>query len=163
MTPAGRPASCSSSIISRLESGVSLAGFQITVFPAAMAPRLMPSGMAAGKFQGLMTATTPSASYCVVTCSSGMGYTGLPCAHRRVSRANTSKWSTHSAISPSASLQFLPFSNVMTALNSMRRARSRSAARLKMLTRCRGSLCRHVRKVSAAAVTARSSWSGVAF
>ena len=87
----GRPASNSSSTIRYDESGVSPAGFHRTVFPAASAPSAMPSGMALGKFHGLMHATTPSGSYTVVTCSSGMGYTALPCAQRSVSRAKTSK------------------------------------------------------------------------
>jgi len=44
------------------ESGVSVAGFKTTVLPAMSAASVFQLGMATGKFQGVMQATTPSGS-----------------------------------------------------------------------------------------------------
>ena len=40
--------------------GASLEGFRITVFPVTMEAAVMPAIIASGKFQGGMTAPTPS-------------------------------------------------------------------------------------------------------
>ena len=44
------------------EAGVTLAGFQRTALPKARAGAIFQAGVAMGKFQGLMTATTPTGS-----------------------------------------------------------------------------------------------------
>ena len=41
-------------------SGVRVAGLKTTVFPATSAGAIFHTGMATGKFQGVMQATTPS-------------------------------------------------------------------------------------------------------
>ena len=61
-TPAGTPASCASSTRASEVSGVSSAGLQTTVQPAARAGAILRAIMAAGKFQGVMAATTPTGS-----------------------------------------------------------------------------------------------------
>jgi hypothetical protein len=43
-------------------SGVRVAGLKTTVFPATSAGAIFQVGMATGKFQGVITATTPSGS-----------------------------------------------------------------------------------------------------
>jgi len=59
-TPGGRPASSITSRKTWALAGESLLGLSTTVLPAAMAAAAMPTGMARGKFQGGITATTPS-------------------------------------------------------------------------------------------------------
>ena len=44
----------------RAVSGVSVAGLKTTVLPATSAGAIFQTGMATGKFQGVMQATTPS-------------------------------------------------------------------------------------------------------
>src|SRR5450830_913245 len=61
-TPAGRPASWASLARARAVSGVSSAGLATTVQPAARAGAILRAIMAAGKFQGVITATTPTGS-----------------------------------------------------------------------------------------------------
>ncbi len=61
-TPSGRPDSSASSPIRSALSGVSSAGLTTTVLPAASAGAKPHPAMAMGKFQGTMTATTPSGS-----------------------------------------------------------------------------------------------------
>ena len=59
-TPAGSPASASSSASSRDADGSFSLGFSTTEFPAAMAIGTNHSGTIAGKLNGEITATTPS-------------------------------------------------------------------------------------------------------
>ncbi len=59
-TPAGSPASSITSTSFHPIVIVSLAGLRTTVFPVTIAATVMPVRMASGKFQGGMTATTPS-------------------------------------------------------------------------------------------------------
>ena len=62
-TPAGTPA-CSARCTRASEvSGVSSAGLQTTVHPAASAGAILRAIIAAGKFQGVMAATTPTGSF----------------------------------------------------------------------------------------------------
>ena len=65
MTPAGTPARSASSAIASADSGVSLAGLQTTVQPAASAGAIFRASIAFGKFQGVMHATTPTG--CLMT------------------------------------------------------------------------------------------------
>ena len=64
-TPGGRPASANSSARARAVSGVCSAGFRTTVQPAASAGATLRVTMAAGKFHGVMAATTPTG--CLIT------------------------------------------------------------------------------------------------
>src|SRR6185503_18430163 len=57
--PGGRPASSASSPNSRAVSGVSDAGFKITVHPAASAGANFQLAMLSGKIQGTIAPTTP--------------------------------------------------------------------------------------------------------
>src|SRR5581483_8644361 len=59
-TPAGNPASASTCARRIAVSGAICAGFQITVFPNASAGAIFHAGIAAGKFHGVITATTPT-------------------------------------------------------------------------------------------------------
>ena len=59
-TPAGTPASSPRAAIASADRGVSLAGLQTTVQPAASAGAILRASMALGKFQGVMQATTPT-------------------------------------------------------------------------------------------------------
>src|SRR5206468_6442081 len=61
-TPAGTPAASASLTSASDVSGVSSAGFHTTVQPAASAGAILRAIIAAGKFQGVTTATTPTAS-----------------------------------------------------------------------------------------------------
>ena len=59
-TPGGSPASSRTSMNLAAMVGASLEGFRITVLPVTMEAAVMPAMMAKGKFQGGMTAPTPS-------------------------------------------------------------------------------------------------------
>ncbi len=61
-TPAGTPAWLASQANAKAEKGVSSEGFNTTVQPAASAGPTLRVIMAAGKFQGVMAATTPTGS-----------------------------------------------------------------------------------------------------
>src|SRR5205807_6496945 len=63
-TPSGMPASCSTSKNFAAMVGESLDGLRTTVLPQTMAAEVMPAMMANGKFQGGITAPTPSGTYC---------------------------------------------------------------------------------------------------
>ena len=58
-TPAGTPARSKISTIARAVSGVSPAGFKITVQPAASAGPIFRVAIAAGKFHGVISSETP--------------------------------------------------------------------------------------------------------
>ncbi|MCW2749085.1 MAG: hypothetical protein JWR83_195 [Aeromicrobium sp.] len=60
-TPAGTPASVRSRVIASAVSGVSEAGLSTTVQPAARAGAILRVAIAAGKFQGVTSAATPTA------------------------------------------------------------------------------------------------------
>jgi hypothetical protein len=64
-TPGGRPASARASTSRTAQSGVWLAGLKTTVLPNASAGAIFQAGIAIGKFQGVMTAQTPSGSWTV--------------------------------------------------------------------------------------------------
>ena len=59
-TPFGTPARSKIDTTADAVSGVSVAGLKTTVFPATSAGAIFQTGMATGKFQGVMQATTPS-------------------------------------------------------------------------------------------------------
>src|SRR5581483_5746493 len=59
-TPGGRPASSRSFVSARAESGVSCAGFQTIVQPAAIAGPIFRVPIAFGKFQGVMKKHGPT-------------------------------------------------------------------------------------------------------
>src|SRR4030095_16191407 len=61
-TPAGTPASSASLTNASEVSGVSSAGLHTTVQPAANAGAILRAIIAAGKFHGVMAATTPTGS-----------------------------------------------------------------------------------------------------
>ena len=62
-TPGGTPASSASAAIASAESGVCSAGFSTIVQPAASAGADLRVGIAAGKFQGVIPAVTPTGSF----------------------------------------------------------------------------------------------------
>ena len=59
-TPRGMPASARILTKFNAESGVSVAGLKTTVLPQTSAGTIFHEGIAIGKFQGVMTAQTPS-------------------------------------------------------------------------------------------------------
>src|SRR5262245_51609879 len=59
-TPFGIPARCASSAIASAEYGVCIAGLQMNVHPAASAGPALRVIIAAGKFHGVIAATTPT-------------------------------------------------------------------------------------------------------
>ena len=61
--PAGNPAACATSAKSRAVSGVSEAGFNTTVQPAASAGANFHDARFRGKFHGTMAPTTPTGSF----------------------------------------------------------------------------------------------------
>ncbi len=61
-TPGGTPASSARATSASEVRGVSSAGLQTTVQPAARAGAILRAIIAAGKFQGVMAATTPTGS-----------------------------------------------------------------------------------------------------
>ena len=62
-TPSGTPASAASRARARAVKGVSSEGLSTTVQPAARAGATLRVTMAAGKFQGVTAATTPTACF----------------------------------------------------------------------------------------------------
>src|SRR5207248_2882491 len=62
-TPAGTPASSASTAHASAESGVWLAGFITIVHPAASAGAAFRVTIAAGKFQGVIPAVTPTGCF----------------------------------------------------------------------------------------------------
>ena len=59
-TPGGRPAASKILTISTASAGTSEAGLKTTQLPATSAGEIFHTGMAHGKFQGVMMDTTPS-------------------------------------------------------------------------------------------------------
>ena len=72
-TPGGSPASCASAAIASAESGVCSAGFKTIVQPAARAGADLRVTIAEGKFQGVIPAVTPTASFVTRIRLSGHG------------------------------------------------------------------------------------------
>jgi hypothetical protein len=62
-TPAGTPARCASSARASADSGVCEAGLTTIVQPAASAGATLRVIIAAGKFQGVIAAQTPTGSF----------------------------------------------------------------------------------------------------
>ena len=62
-TPGGTPASVSSSATRNAVNGVSGAGLMTTAFPAPSAGATLRVIIAAGKFQGVIMATTPTGGW----------------------------------------------------------------------------------------------------
>ena len=73
-TPGGRPARCASSPSASAVSGVSPAGFATTVQPTAIAGATLRVIIAAGKFHGVIAATTPIG--CLITTMREFGAEG---------------------------------------------------------------------------------------
>ena len=61
-TPGGKPASSKTLTNAAEMAGVSGDGFQIIVLPAKSAGKIFHEGTAMGKFQGVMSPTTPEGS-----------------------------------------------------------------------------------------------------
>ncbi len=72
-TPSGSPASAASSAKRSAVSGVSSAGLRTTVLPAASAGPSFHEAIVSGKFQGVISATTPTGSRTVNACPPATG------------------------------------------------------------------------------------------
>ena len=72
-TPAGTPARSASSARARAERGVAVAGFTTIGHPAARAGPALRVIIAAGKFQGVTAAVTPTGSRVTTIRQSALG------------------------------------------------------------------------------------------
>ena len=61
-TPSGRPASAMISANFRISEELMLGGFRTQVLPTAMTADILTAVMITGRFQGMMSATTPKGS-----------------------------------------------------------------------------------------------------
>ncbi len=86
-TPAGMPASSSSSTARAATIGVKLAGFRMAVLPVTMAAAVMPRVIASGKFQGGITMPTPNDRYISSLSSPARRGSGCGWLRRIASRA----------------------------------------------------------------------------
>ena len=128
-TPLGMPASWQASASLQAHSGAAVAGFTRTVFPATKAGASFHAGMALGKFQGLICATTPSGRRTAYmnTRSRSEG-TWIP-GMREPSPPKYRKILIERIVSPLASGSVLPSSRVISCA-SVSRLRSRMSATL---------------------------------
>ena len=72
-TPSGNPAALSASASRIASSGTALAGFHTTVLPYTRAGAIFQAGMAMGKLNGVITATTPTGLRVTRICSPARG------------------------------------------------------------------------------------------
>ena len=151
------PASSASLAKAKAENGVSLAGFNTMVQPAASAGAALRVIIAKGKFHGVMAATTPMASLLTNNCLSGLGegitspYTRLP------SSANHCTNEAAYLTSPKASLKGLPCSKVINSANSSACLSIKSYQRSNTSARCWAVRFCHGAKAAWAALTACSA------
>jgi hypothetical protein len=153
-TPAGRPASAKHSATWSPVRGASCASFNTTVLPWISAGASFQTGMAMGKFQGVISPTTPRGRRTVYRRWSGteaaytspIGRHASPAAKRRIVAAR--------AVSMRASRSGFPISAVMSRATSSVRASIASAARWKIAARAGAGRAAHAGKAAAAAATA---------
>ena len=116
-------------VILTASTGVSLAGFQITVLPQMSAGNIFHAGMAIGKFHGVIAATTPNGSRTAIAHLLGSSDGTSKPFNRRPSPAMYIAMSMASCTSPSASGKTLPISRVSSSPISCLRARKISETR----------------------------------
>ena len=113
-TPGGTPASAASSASAKAVSGVCSAGLTTMVHPAASAGAALRVIMAAGKFQGVMAAQTPTGSFRTTMRPDACGAMKTSPLTRLASSANHSMKEPAYATSPLASASGLPSSRTIS-------------------------------------------------
>ena len=124
-TPAGSPASASSSASRRAADGSFSEGFKIIALPQASALAVIQSGTMTGKLNGVMPATTPTGWRSELTSTPFETWLEKPPLRWEPSPQANSMFSRPREISPSASAWTLPCSAVMIEAISSRRAWTR--------------------------------------
>ena len=155
-TPAGSPASASSSARIRLAEGSFSEGLRIKQFPVASATGIIHSGTIAGKLNGVMPATTPSGwrtdqpsiPLAIASVYSPFSRCGMPQAN---STTSSPRW-----ISPSASLSTLPCSAVIAAARRLLACSSNSLNLNITRARRSGGVAAQAGQAAAACTTAAS-------
>ena len=142
-TPSGRPASARIATYCSATSGVSDAGFSSTAFPATSAGATFHAGSAQGKFQGVMTATTPSGCRIVHRRVVGISDGRVLPPRRNPSPEYHSSRLMPFSTSPRASPSTLPSSRVSSRASASSRDRAISAARASTRPRSGGGVARH--------------------
>ena len=103
-------------------SGVSPAGFRMTVQPAASAGAILRAAMAAGKFHGVTRSATPTGWCNTMILFAPPGATWMSPRIRTASSAYQRKNSAEYSTSPRASGRALPFSAVISRARSSARS-----------------------------------------
>ena len=156
-TPWGRPASTNSSISLAASSGVSDAGLKTTVLPVTSAGMIFQVGIASGKFQGVIAATTPIGRRTDMAALSGISAGTVWPYCRRPSPAMKYVMSMPSWTSPRASGSTLPISCVISRERSSLRSRISSATLKRISARFGAGTRRQLSKAAFADSTARSA------
>src|SRR5579871_2550645 len=166
MPSAGTPHSSRSAVSFSALSGVSVAGFRMTLLPAASAGPTLCATRCRGKLNGLMPTTTPHGTrnvnhICVLT--PGAPSSGMTSPYRRfASSAERARISAARVTSNRASPMILPSSSVIVRAKSSARARSRSEALRRIWNRSYPVRRRIAAAPRTAVASARSTSSGSA-
>ena len=160
-TPAGTPASSRIFAISSAVSGVSEAGFRMTVQPAASAGPILRVAIAAGKFHGVTSTAMPTGCWSTMILLAPEGAVMTEPEPRTASSAYQRKNSAAYAVSPRASGRALPFSSEMRWAISSRRSVISSNALRRISARSRGAVAAQPAAAASAASTAASASSTV--
>ena len=153
-TPAGTPALSKISTIAIAVSGVSPAGFKITVQPAASAGPIFRVAIAAGKFHGVINSETPIGCLVTKILLSPLGELLNSPFILTASSENQRKNSAAYKISPLASVNTLPFSLETISASRSASATIISNALRKTSPRTRGAVFDQLLNARAAASTA---------
>mmetsp|Transcript_20254 Transcript_20254/g.68619 ORF Transcript_20254/g.68619 Transcript_20254/m.68619 type:complete len:320 (-) Transcript_20254:218-1177(-) len=159
-TPGGKQ-SCARAARASAVSGVSSAGLMTTAQPAAKAGAILRVIIAAGKFQGVMHAATPTGDRSVSSCRSRPVPIFTEPWMRTASSAYHSTNDAAYSTSPLASASGLPHSSVMIRPSSSTFARMARCHFFSAAARLAAGACRHVSKPAAAAAMARSASAAV--
>ena len=134
-TPAGTPACSSSRARWNPVSGESSDGLNTTVFPATSAGKIFQVGTAKGKFQAVITATTPTGARTDIAHLSDISLGVVTPYSRRPSPAARNAMSIPSWMSPRVSSRILPISRVAARASSSLRAAIRAPSRNRISAR----------------------------
>lgn len=156
-TPAGNPASLSSSPRRTETDGSRSDGFKMTTLPVASALAVIHRGTMIGKLNGVMAATTPSDSRKECTSTPSATCEEKPPFKCSVTPQAYSTFSRPRAISPLASAMVLPCSDVISAASSSVWVTSKWRNVKRMLVRCERLELRHVCHATRAPATASST------
>lgn len=156
-TPGGIPAREMISVNACADPGTSSAGLNTTVFPQARAGAIFQAGIATGKFQGVMSPTTPTGSRVISTSTPARTDGSFSPARRRHSPAKNWKICPARVTSPIPSGRVLPSSRERSRPSSSFRERISAAIALRQSCRVWMVERDQARKASNAASIARST------